>query len=72
MPISSPTRSRRLRDRLTAGPIVVRPGASAPAMTNMVEGGKTPRNPTGPLERLGYRLVIFPNVLERFTTGGTR
>ena len=36
-----------------------------PAMANMVEGGKTPLVPAAELERLGYRLVIFPNSLVR-------
>jgi 2-methylisocitrate lyase-like PEP mutase family enzyme len=35
------------------------------AMANMVEGGKTPMVPAAELERLGYRLVIFPNSLVR-------
>lgn len=44
-----------------------------PAMANMVEGGKTPLVPAGELERLGYRLVIFPNSLVRLLarTGAT-
>jgi 2-methylisocitrate lyase-like PEP mutase family enzyme len=36
-----------------------------PAMANIVEGGKTPLVPAAELERLGYRLVIFPNSLVR-------
>ena len=36
-----------------------------PTMANMVEGGKTPLVPAAELERLGYRLVIFPNSLVR-------
>jgi len=36
-----------------------------PAVANMVEGGKTPLVPAAELERLGYRLVIFPNSLVR-------
>ena len=44
-----------------------------PAMANMVEGGKTPLVPAAELERLGYRLVIFPNSLVRLLarTGAT-
>lgn len=36
-----------------------------PAMANMVEGGKTPPRTASELERLGYKLVIFPNSLVR-------
>lgn len=36
-----------------------------PAMANMVEGGKTPVVSALELERLGYRLVIFPNSMVR-------
>lgn len=36
-----------------------------PCMANMVEGGKTPLTPAADLERLGYRLVIFPNLVTR-------
>lgn len=36
-----------------------------PAMANMVEGGTTPLAPVAELERLGYRLVIFPNLVTR-------
>ena len=32
----------------------------APLMANMVEGGKTPLLPADELERLGYRIAIFP------------
>ncbi|MGE0734919.1 MAG: oxaloacetate decarboxylase [Alphaproteobacteria bacterium] len=31
-----------------------------PVMANMVEGGKTPILPAGELERMGFRLAIFP------------
>ncbi len=31
-----------------------------PVMANLVEGGLTPMVPAGELERMGYRLVIFP------------
>ena len=34
----------------------------APLLANMVQGGKTPRMPTAELERLGFRIVIFPAV----------
>lgn len=36
-----------------------------PVMANMVEGGKTPLRSADELERMGYRLVIFPNSLVR-------
>jgi len=41
------------------------PALPRPAMANMVEGGKTPLVSAAELERLGYRLVIFPNSLVR-------
>ena len=41
------------------------PALPLPAMANMVEGGKTPALTAAELERLGYRLVIFPNSLVR-------
>lgn len=31
-----------------------------PVLANMVEGGRTPLLPVGELEKLGYKLVIFP------------
>ena len=34
----------------------------APLLANMVQGGKTPRVPTDELERLGFRIAIFPAV----------
>ena len=34
----------------------------APLLANMVQGGKTPRMPTAELERLGFRIAIFPAV----------
>lgn len=37
----------------------------APVMANMVEGGATPLTPAADLERLGYGLVIFPNLVTR-------
>lgn len=41
------------------------PALPRPAMTNMVEGGRTPQLPAGELAAFGYRLVIFPNSLVR-------
>ena len=38
------------------------PGA---AMANMVEGGRTPLLPAADLQALGFRLVIFPNLVTR-------
>jgi len=38
-----------------------------PAMANMVEKGQTPLLTTGELAEIGYRLVIFPGALARFT-----
>lgn len=38
---------------------------AAPCMANMVEGGKTPLVSTADLQAMGYRLVIFPNLLTR-------
>jgi 2-methylisocitrate lyase-like PEP mutase family enzyme len=35
-------------------------GSRVPVMANMVEGGKTPIVPAGDLQKLGYKLVIFP------------
>jgi len=44
-----------------------------PVMANMVEGGKTPARSAAELERMGYRLVIFPNSLVRlFARQGAR
>ena len=34
----------------------------APLLTNMVQGGRTPRVTTAELERLGFKIVIFPAV----------
>jgi 2,3-dimethylmalate lyase len=34
----------------------------APLLANMVQGGKTPRVPTAELERLGFKIAIFPAV----------
>ncbi|HEU5287952.1 MAG TPA: oxaloacetate decarboxylase [Candidatus Limnocylindria bacterium] len=42
------------------------PGAlGRPTLANMVEGGKTPLRTAAELERMGYRVVIFPNSLVR-------
>ena len=41
------------------------PALPLPAMANMVEGGKTPALAASELQRLGFRLVIFPNSLVR-------
>ena len=41
------------------------PGA---AMVNMVEGGKTPLLAVAELQALGFRLVIFPNLVTRVTS----
>ena len=38
---------------------------SAPAMANMVEGGRTPFVPSHELQQLGFRLAIYPNSLTR-------
>ena len=44
-----------------------------PTMANMVEGGRTPLVSAGELERMGYRIVIFPNSLVRlFARQGAR
>ena len=40
----------------------------APMLANMVEGGKTPLLTAGELQKLGYRLVIFPGGLVRALT----
>jgi 2,3-dimethylmalate lyase len=34
----------------------------APLLANMVQGGRTPRVPTADLERLGFKIAIFPAV----------
>ncbi len=39
--------------------------APAPAMANMVEGGKTPILTVTELKRMGFRLVIYPNSMTR-------
>lgn len=48
-------------DHLAAIPRALR----LPAMANMVEGGKTPLVSAAELEKMGYRLVIYPNSLVR-------
>jgi 2-methylisocitrate lyase-like PEP mutase family enzyme len=35
-------------------------GGRIPVLANMVEGGRTPLLPAGELERLGFRIAIFP------------
>ncbi len=35
-------------------------GGRVPVLANMVEGGRTPLLPAGDLERLGFRIAIFP------------
>lgn len=41
------------------------PALPRPTMANIVEGGRTPLLTATELERMGYRLVIFPNSLVR-------
>jgi methylisocitrate lyase len=38
---------------------------SAPVLVNIVERGRTPNIPVDQLERWGYRIVIFPNMITR-------
>lgn len=38
---------------------------SKPLLANMVEGGKSPLLPASELERMGYKIVIFPNSVTR-------
>lgn len=40
--------------------IIARFGSRLPLMANMVEGGKTPLLSAGALQKIGFRLVIFP------------
>ena len=35
-------------------------GADIPLLANMVEGGKTPINTAGDLQKIGYKIAIFP------------
>lgn len=51
----------RTREELAAIPASV----PRPAMANIVEGGKTPQCTAAELERMGYKLVIFPNSMVR-------
>ena len=53
----------KAREELTK--IVARVGGGVPLMANMVEGGDTPLFDAAELERMGYRLVIFPGGLVR-------
>jgi 2-methylisocitrate lyase-like PEP mutase family enzyme len=39
-----------------------------PHVANMVEGGRTPFLGVGPLQQMGFRLIIFPNSLTRLIT----
>lgn len=43
-----------------------------PCMANMVEGGKTPLCSAAELEVMGYRLVIYPNLLTRVMARAAR
>lgn len=47
------------------GEIARRFSTQAPLMANMVEGGATPLAPARELEKLGYRIVIFPGAIVR-------
>ncbi|MDQ0189910.1 isocitrate lyase/PEP mutase family protein [Alicyclobacillus cycloheptanicus] len=38
---------------------------AAPCLANMVEGGKTPLLPNEELQKIGYRIVIYPNMVTR-------
>jgi len=38
---------------------------SVPCLANMVEGGNTPLLPNAQLQALGYRLVLYPNLVTR-------
>ena len=49
-----------LRDTVQMQQALTRFAGRAPLLANMVEGGKTPVLPAGELERLGYRIAIFP------------
>jgi 2-methylisocitrate lyase-like PEP mutase family enzyme len=53
----------RTRDDLAR--ITAALGPAAPAMANMVEGGKTPVLPAAELEAIGFALVIFPGGIVR-------
>jgi len=45
--------------------IVARLAGTKPLMANMIEGGLTPMRDVATLERLGFRLVIFPGAIVR-------
>lgn len=45
--------------------IVAHLGGRVPLMANMVEGGQTPLRAAADLERLGFRMVIFPGGIVR-------
>ena len=53
----------RSEDEMRA--ITRRFAARAPLLANMVEGGKTPLFDAAGLERLGYRIAIFPGAIAR-------
>jgi 2-methylisocitrate lyase-like PEP mutase family enzyme len=53
------------RNQSQLGDIASRFAGRAPLMANMVEGGATPVLPAHELEKLGYRLVIFPGGIVR-------
>jgi len=38
---------------------------AAPVLANLVEGGRTPMLPAAELERIGYRVAIYPNSITR-------
>jgi len=53
---------RSVEDMTTA---VGRLGSAAPLLANMVEGGQTPILPADELQRIGYRIAIFPGGIAR-------
>ncbi len=53
------------RSQSQLGEITSKFAGRAPLMANMVEGGATPVLPAQQLERLGFRLVIFPGGIVR-------
>ena len=57
--IEAPRSEQEMRD------ITRRFAARAPLLANMVEGGKTPLFDAAGLERLGYRIAIFPGAIAR-------
>lgn len=52
--------------------IVERLGHLVPLLANMVEGGKTPPMSAADLDRVGFRLVIFPGGLVRAQASATQ